>query len=342
MKRLIVCCDGTWNGLSGEYPTNVLKLSRTIQEMDASGIAQKVFYQEGLGTKWYDRWVGGAFGWGIDEHITEAYRFLCLNYSPGDEIYCFGFSRGAYTVRSLVGLIYCSGLLNPANIHKISEAYQLYRDRNIKPSNPVAIEFRQAFGDRVPVAVLGCWDTVGSLGIPDLVPLLPIDQLINQKYQFHDTQLSAIIQRAFHAIAIDERRKSFVVTHMEKSTKNPGQVIHEVWFPGTHGCSGGGTSANRGLSDGTLQWMMEQVAVSGFKLALDTGRLKDGIMLDPLINFDASTGIFGLVGVLDRVVEDGIEDLHPSVQKRWCGRKDYRPKNLKALSAQLDAGCLTL
>jgi uncharacterized protein (DUF2235 family) len=340
MKRLVVCCDGTWNGLSGKYPTNVLKLSEAIKTVDPAGIPQLVYYQEGLGTRWYDRWVGGILGWGIDEHITEAYRFLCTNYEPGDEIYCFGFSRGAYTVRSLVGFIYCSGLLNRANLYKIPEAYQLYRDREIRPSNPIAEAFRKEFGDRVPITVLGCWDTVGSLGIPDLVPLVPIDSLINKKYQFHDTELSAIIQRAFHAMAIDEPRRSFVVTHMQKSDKNPGQVIREVWFPGTHGCAGGGTVANRGLSDGTLQWMMEQVIESGLNLAFDFSRLKDGIVLDPLIDFDTSLGIFRLAGVQDRKVEGGIEDLHRCVQKRWRDRQDYRPKNLKAFAAKLDAASL--
>jgi uncharacterized protein (DUF2235 family) len=340
MKRLVVCCDGTWNGLSGKYPTNVLKLSQAIETADAAGIPQLVYYEEGLGTKWYDRIVGGAFGWGIDDHIADAYRFLCLNYDPGDEIYCFGFSRGAYTVRSLVGLIYCSGLLNRSNIHKIPEAYQLYRDRGIKPSNPKAEAFRKQYGERVPITVLGCWDTVGSLGIPDLVPFVPLDGLVNRKYQFHDTKLSAIIQRAFHAMAIDERRKSFVVTHMEKSDKNPGQTIREVWFPGTHGCVGGGTSVNRGLSDGGLQWMMEQVSGSGLNLAFDPSRVEDGIVLNPLIDFDTDMGIFQLAGVLDRPIEDGIEALHRSVEKRWSERKDYRPKNLKALAAKLDAASL--
>jgi uncharacterized protein (DUF2235 family) len=340
MKRLVVCCDGTWNGLSGKYPTNVLKLSQAIQTADAAEIPQLVYYEEGLGTKWYDRIVGGAFGWGIDDQIADAYRFLCLNYDPGDEIYCFGFSRGAYTVRSLVGLIYCSGLLNRSNIHKIPEAYQIYRDRGIKPSNPKAEAFRKQYGDRVPITVLGCWDTVGSLGIPDLVPFVPLDGLVNQKYQFHDTKLSAIIQRAFHAMAIDERRKSFVVTHMEKSDKNPDQVIREVWFPGTHGCVGGGTSANRGLSDGGLQWMMEQVSESGLHLAFDPSKVEDGIVLNPLIDFDTDMGIFQLAGVLDRPIEEGIEALHRSVEKRWSDRKDYRPKNLKALATKLDAACL--
>jgi uncharacterized protein (DUF2235 family) len=342
MKRLIVCCDGTWNGLSGKYPTNVLKLSQAVKTTDPAGVPQLVYYEEGLGTKWYDRWVGGAFGWGIDDHITDAYRFLCLNYDPGDEIYCFGFSRGAYTVRSLVGLIYCSGLLNRSNIHKIPAAYQLYRDREIRPSNPLAEAFRKEFGDRVPIAVLGCWDTVGSLGIPDLVPFLPIDRLVNKKYQFHDTQLSAIIQRAFHAMAIDERRKSFVVTHMEKSDKNPGQVVREVWFPGTHGCAGGGTSANRGLSDGALQWMMEQVEASGFGLVFDSSRVEDGIVIDPLIDFDTDMGIFQLAGVLDRPINNGIEALHTSVKKRWCDRKNYRPKNLAVLAEKLDAECAVM
>jgi uncharacterized protein (DUF2235 family) len=342
MKRLIVCCDGTWNGLSGEYPTNVLKLSQAIKTADSGGILQKIYYQEGLGTKWYDRLVGGAFGWGIDEHIADAYRFLCQNYEPGDEIYCFGFSRGAYTVRSLIGLIYCSGLLKPSNLHKIPEAYQLYRDREIKPSNPIAEAFRQQFGDRVPIALLGCWDTVGALGIPDLVPLVPIDRFINKKYQFHDTKLSAIIQRAFHSIAVDERRKSFEVTHMGKSEKNPAQVIREVWFPGTHGCVGGGTVANRGLSDGALQWMMAQVAESGLQLAFDASQLKDGLVLDPLIDFDARLGIFRLAGTRDRKIEGGIESLHSSVKKRWCDRKAYRPANLVPLAVPLDAACLTL
>jgi uncharacterized protein (DUF2235 family) len=341
MKRLVVCCDGTWNGLSGLYPTNVLKLSQAIDTDGSDNVSQVVFYQEGLGTRWNDRLIGGAFGLGIDDNISEAYRFLCLNYDPGDEVYCFGFSRGAYTVRSLVGLIYCSGLLGRSNIHKIPEAYKIYRDRDIKPSNPIAEQFRKDHGDRIPITVLGCWDTVGSLGIPDLVPLLPFDQLINRKYQFHDTKLSAIIQRAFHAIAVDERRKSFVVTHMDKSDKNPGQIVREVWFPGNHGCIGGGTAANRGLSDGTLLWMVEQIRAAGLKLAVDMNRVEDGVKIDPLIDYDASLGIFRLAGVQDRSITGDFETVHQNVRTRWSKRKDYRPKNLAVFTAQLENSLVT-
>ena len=342
MKRLIVCCDGTWNGLSGRYPTNVLKLAQAIDTIGSDGFSQVVFYQEGLGTKWNDRLVGGAFGWGIDDNVSEAYRFLCLNYDPGDEVYCFGFSRGAYTVRSLIGLIYCSGLLGRASIHKIPEAYKIYRDRDIKPSNPVAEQFRKEHGDRIPITVLGCWDTVGSLGIPDLLPLLPFDQLINKKYQFHDTQLSAIIQRAFHGIAVDERRKSFVVTHMDKSEKNPSQDVREVWFSGNHGCVGGGTAAHRGLSDGALQWMVEQVREAGLNLAIDMNRVEDGVQIDPLIDYDASLGIFRLAGVQDRPITGGFDALHQNVKTRWSKRKDYRPKNLVLFTAKLDNDLVTV
>jgi uncharacterized protein (DUF2235 family) len=335
MKRLIVCCDGTWNGLSGEYPTNVVKISQAIRSMDEQGILQLVYYEEGLGTKWYDRWVGGAFGWGIDANIADAYRFLCLNYEAGDEVYLFGFSRGAYTVRSLVGFINRSGLLSRPHIRKLPEAYKLYRNRNIESDDLQAVEFRQKYSDRIPIKVLGCWDTVGSLGIPDLIPFLPFDRLINLKYQFHNTRLSSIIQHAFHAMAIDERRKSFVVTHMQKSNKNLSQQVEEVWFPGTHGCIGGGTLENRKLSDAALSWMMEKVGVLG--LAFDQNLIEDGIELNALADFSTKLGIFRLAGVTDRPITDGIETLHFSTRQRWRDRKDYRPRGLQQFAAQLHA-----
>jgi uncharacterized protein (DUF2235 family) len=335
MKRLIVCCDGTWNGLSGEYPTNVVKISQAIRSMDEQGIPQLVYYEEGLGTKWYDRWVGGAFGWGIDANIADAYRFLCLNYESGDEIYLFGFSRGAYTVRSLVGFINRSGLLSRPHIRKLPEAYKLYRNRNIESDNPIAVEFRQKYGDRIPIKVLGCWDTVGSLGIPDLIPFLPFDRLINLKYQFHNTRLSSVIQHGFHAMAIDERRKSFIVTHMQKSNKNLSQQVEEVWFPGTHGCIGGGTLENRKLSDAALSWMMEKVGVLG--LAFDQNLIEDGIELNALADFSTTLGIFWLAGVTNRPITGDIDTLHSSARQRWRERQDYRPKGLQPFAKYLDA-----
>lgn len=345
MKRLVVCCDGTWNELS-RYPTNVAKLAQSVkpfaQTTDShEKIAQIVYYQPGLGTKWYDRIPGGAFGWGIDYNIQQAYEFLCFNYEPGDEIYLFGFSRGAYTARSLAGMIYCSGLLKRNWIGKIEQAYALYRDRHdeTKPSRKLATDFRSSYGvhidgdNQIPITLLGCWDTVGSLGIPNLSHLLPLNEVINQRYRFHDHQLNRKIQTALHAVAIDERRKVFDVTPMEKSPNNRHQIVRQVWFPGGHGCVGGGTPQHRGLSDNALRWIVESIA--DLKLGLEFNPLNDQ-MIDPTIDFDATPGMFGLAGLHDRPISPDFWVLHESVKQRWLRRKDYRPENLQPFASQLN------
>jgi uncharacterized protein (DUF2235 family) len=339
MKRLVVCCDGTWNELS-RYPTNVVKLAQAVEPCDATGIAQVVYYQPGLGTQWYDRIPGGAFGWGIDYNIKAAYEFLCFNYEPGDEIYLFGFSRGAYTARSLAGMMYCSGLLQREHGGKIDAAYDLYRNRTVKPGHDAAKAFRSQFGvcvdgeHQIPITLLGCWDTVGSLGIPNILPLLPFSDLINRRYRFHDHQLNRKIQVALHAVAINERRKVFDVTRMFKSPKNPDQIVRQMWFPGVHGCVGGGTEKHQGLSDNALRWMMDSVA--DVQLGLAFNLPKASLVLDPTLAFDQSTGLFGLAGLHDRPIPPDPTVLHPSVQQRWLQVPTYRPPNLQRFAAYLN------
>src|SRR4028118_366614 len=173
-KRLIVCCDGTWNRLDSECPTNVLKLAQAVKRTASDGVPQILFYEQGIGVDSH-KIVGGVTGLGIDKNIQDAYRFLSFNYDRGDEIYLFGFSRGAYTVRSLAGMIYCSGLLSRSNVTMASQASELCRKREISPKHPEAKSFREDFGKddgkRVPITLLGCFHTVGALGIP-LVPAL--------------------------------------------------------------------------------------------------------------------------------------------------------------------------
>lgn len=333
MKRLVVCCDGTWNKL-GNYPTNPVKIARLIRPFDQQGVAQIVFYQEGLGTKWYDRLPGGAFGWGIDYNIESAYQFLCFNYEPGDEIYLFGFSRGAYTVRSLAGMLYCSGLLRRQHVQKVPQAYKLYRDRAIRPGSSEAEEFRKQYcirykgDDQIPITLLGCWDTVGSLGVPNLLPWLPFGNLLNRKYKFHDTKLNRKIRNALHAVAVDERRKVFDVAPMELSPDTNTQRLRQMWFPGVHGCVGGGTEKNCLLSDCALLWMIEAIAEYGLKLEFDQERVKQEVIYDPLIDFQPNSGLFALAGLHDRPIQDGFAVLHDSTKKRWRERSDYRPENL--------------
>ncbi|MGB7414983.1 MAG: DUF2235 domain-containing protein [Thermosynechococcaceae cyanobacterium] len=340
MKRLIVCCDGTWQDLSTPYPTNIVKLAQAIQPIDRDGTLQCVFYGYGIGTRKLDRLAGGAFGQGIDRNIQDAYLFLCLNYEPGDEIYLFGYSRGAYTVRSVVGLINCSGLLKHQKVRHLRRAYDLYRRKEIKPSHLEAQQFRQENGDRVPITLLGCWETVGSLGVPDLIPFLPINHWVNRRYQFHDTTLSAIIERALHAVAVDERRRILNITPMESSPDRPSQSLHQAWFPGNHGAVGGGTEAHSGLSNTALIWMMEQMQQMGLKLALDAHTIEGGLQQNHKAPFDEKLGLLGLAGARWREIVGYFDDLHISTKQRWCDVPSYRPPNLAAKYREtLDAYC---
>jgi uncharacterized protein (DUF2235 family) len=340
MKRLIVCCDGTWQKLSSPYPTNVVKMAQAVKATAANGIPQIVYYHEGLGTgDSFDKVTGGAFGWGIDQAIQNAYRFLCLNYEPGDEIYLFGFSRGAYTVRSLAGLIHCSGLLSRQNIRRAPEAYEIYRDRHLNDKAAATRDINDGIRREAPITLLGCWDTVGQLGVPSQIPLLPVDEWLNQRYQFHDCTLSHIIQNALHAVAIDEQRKVFNVTPMQRNKRNPQQVLRQVWFPGDHGCVGGGRETTRGLSDGALLWMIEQIKDLELGLELDLAAVEQGVQPNFSIPFDNSLkGIFTLTGqILREVVSDEGQPLfHNSVVQRWQGGlPPYRPENLIPFEALL-------
>ncbi|NEO88190.1 MAG: DUF2235 domain-containing protein [Spirulina sp. SIO3F2] len=333
MKRLIVCCDGTWQKLASAYPTNVVKIAQAIKPIDDQGIPQIVFYDEGIGTedKFY-KIFGGAFGWGIDRNIRDGYQFLSLNYQPGDEIYLFGFSRGAYTVRSLAGFIYVSGLVSRVHIRKTPEAYRLYRELGGRPDTPELVQFREKYSDRVPIKLLGCWDTVGSLGVPDLIPVLPLDRKINEKYRFHSTALYPNVLNAAHAVAIDENRKVFNVTLMQSGSSE--QVLHQDWFPGPHGAVGGGSAASSGLSDAALVWMMNHAQSLG--LALDPKVIPTGIKCEPTTPFEQPANPlfqFSKPFIRDIPAPASFDE---SVKQRWQKVSDYRPTNVLPYQAEIE------
>ncbi|MDF5720751.1 MAG: DUF2235 domain-containing protein [Rhizonema sp. PD37] len=336
MKRLVVCCDGTWQQLSNPCPGNVIKMAQAVKATASDGTPQIVFYDEGVGTdSQATKLMGGIAGLGIDKNIQDGYRFLSLNYVPGDEIYLFGFSRGAYTVRSLAGMIHCSGLQDRAHITKAPEAYELYRKRDVKPKDAEAIKYREENGDRVPITLLGCFDTVGALGIPPLPAFKQVQEQLHQRYKFHDTTLNTCIHNALHAVAIDEIREAFAVTPMKKNANAENQRLLEVWFPGGHGCVGGGTEENKGLSDAALQWMIDSIGKLELGLELDPSAIPTGINPDYNCTFKNAPGIFKLSGIKYREVSDNIEELHESTIKRWQNFKDYRPKNLERLADKL-------
>jgi len=273
--RLVLCFDGTWNkpddtaDPEARVETNVRRLFEAISAKAPDGAAQWSWYDRGVGTRWYDRIRGGVFGFGLDENIKQGYEFLVNSYEAGDEIFAFGFSRGAYTARSLVGLIRNAGLVKDPS--DIEAAYSLYRNRDRSADTAKARKFRaeRSIARTPGIKFLGVWDTVGALGIP-----ISAFQFFNRlEYGFHDTELSGIVENAYHAVAIDEHRVDYQATLWSPIAK-PGQSVEQRWFPGAHADIGGGYRSRK-ASDIALAWMMDSAAACG--LGLDpAGRPKIG------------------------------------------------------------------
>lgn len=266
-KRLVVCCDGTWNIADQRSPTNVTKLALAVAPVDASGREQRSYYHPGVGTRRFERFFGGVFGYGLSRNVRDAYRFLVRNFVPGDEIFLFGFSRGAYTARSVAGFIRNAGILRRENEDRLDKAYLLYRNRTnaTHPRSVAATLFRRSYSHETRIRFIGVWDTVGALGIP--VSGNPLVNLINRRFEFHDTNLSSTVDAAFQALAIDERRGPFrPAIWAPQADELTDQRVEQVWFAGTHGNVGGGY-ADHGLSDLALLWMADRA--HGLGLAFD-------------------------------------------------------------------------
>ena len=358
-KKIMLCFDGTWNTPhdQGEYDetdadTNVVKLYRSVLGKDLKGIPRGTparspsietikWYDEGVGTKWYDHIKGGAFGFGLSRKIREGYKFLIDHYDPGDEIYVFGFSRGAYTARSLVGLIRNSGLLKRQFAPKedsddneiIMDAYQLYRNRDGSADTAFAVYFRSTYShEGVRIKFLGVWDTVGALGIP----IKAVNLFNSEQYKFHDTELSSIVQNAYQAVAIDEHREDFKPTLWDPKEK-PMQKMEQVWFVGAHADVGGGYQ-NQPLSDITLNWMQQKAKLNGEGLEFDSVQeplLVSNKYVAAKVTDSFGQFAFGLYKGFHQpylrtiaVTLNGNECLHTTFTEIRASNTAYRPKNL--------------
>lgn len=328
MKRIIILADGTWNSPEHGLPTNVLQMARAIAPR-AGDVEQVVFYDWGVGT---DRLKlgGGLSGAGIDKNIMDGYRFLVHNYDADDELYFFGFSRGAYTVRSLAGFLRNCGLLRREQAWRTPEAYQLYRRRDhaSKPDGEMAMAFRAAYAvaDITPIEFVGVWDTVGSLGIP-----VPFWGTVGERnVLFHDTEPSHIVRHARHAMAIDENRSDFAPTCW---APKPGLDLRQVWFAGVHADVGGGYK-DAGLSHCAIRWMVDEATACGLRFE---PFLLEAIQPNPLDRMhDERTGIYRARPADVRVIQG---PLHQSVRTRWeADAYGYRKRSaaLKALLASVD------
>ncbi|WP_299614061.1 DUF2235 domain-containing protein [uncultured Tateyamaria sp.] len=357
MTRIAIFCDGTWNSPDIQEPTSVHKLKRALVNDPAKG--QVAAYFPGIGTddrfdgpikKFFNRYGGGAFGWGLDAKVKQAYQFLAQAYQAGDEIYLFGFSRGAFTARSVAGMIRKCGIISDTSTEGVNAAFDLYRKRG-EHNHPDAPHIRQARREMSPkfatsvsdlawrndtsqlvaISYLGVWDTVGARGVPPSL-LGPVASMWNRQYKFHDMALSSLVQSARHALALDERRVFYSPAKwdnldgekgLNEGDTGPLRAYQQLWFVGDHSVLGG-SGVEQPLSMIALEWVVQGAG----RLTLEPGVKFPPSDPDPLV--DAPRLVFKWSPFKKwRQGPVAPWEIHPSVKERRQGRSDYRPKSLR-------------
>jgi uncharacterized protein (DUF2235 family) len=385
MKRIAIFCDGTWSEADAKHPTNVYMLSREVAAVASGNIKQEVLYFAGVGTGRGPDWLsqkidkigGGAFGWGLMANVVEAYESLAKIYRPGDHIYIFGFSRGAFTARSLAGLIRSSNIPPKDGLEQVDAAVKRYKskDATTHPRADESFAYRYSVnpaliteprendwrrknklpeGTLISTRYIGVWDTVGALGIPSIFGDLA--KLWNSKYQFHDTDLSSSIHAARHAVSVDEKRRTFVPTlwqNLPRLNKGLSQSNHrylEQWFAGDHNSVGGGGDI-KGLSNSAFLWIAEGAEKDGLDFrpgVMPHYRKGVDVQASLYADVDYKTNFFKrLAGLGERDREGPIDmnDVSKAAQDRWAtANPPYRPVPLNCVAAQMKplggrAGC---
>jgi uncharacterized protein (DUF2235 family) len=376
-KRIAMFLDGTWNTLSDN--TNIWRMRALCAEKNDDGARQVIYYDQGVGTRFGEYFRGGIFGYGLDRNLQAAYRWLIETYTPGDDIFVFGFSRGAFTARSLTGLIARCGLLQPGAPLSLEEVYARYRQGGeVRPIYKLEWERRDlarrvrrggsalepppiypytrveewllAYSTRVPIQMIGVFDTVGALGVP-------FGSSISSSSLFHNTRLSNIYRNAYQALAIDEHRKHFLPTLWTRFTPTPSDpaarqpkrqpAVEQRWFPGAHANIGGGYRDNR-LSQLPLAWLVEKAKQNGlafrYPVQVDSDSHMDNIVDSysqmahgayKLVTL--GTGYHRIIGEAPRTVTNPngtvttvAETIDASVFDRWRAKKDYRSHSLES------------
>jgi len=314
MKRLVVLFDGTWNKPGNEDEiTNVVKLHRFIPDTDAQGVRQLTHYVVGIATEDLGRltFTVGAIGFGVGDRMQRGYKFLCENYEDGDEIYVIGFSRGAFQARSLAGLVALAGIARSAEQETVVAVWDCYEQNKLSPDAKRLEELRTGASYPVRIKCVGVWDTVGNLGIPFVRK-----GLIKELLGFHDTELSPLVDVGLHALAIDEPRGPFeptLWTLKRGATLPDGQIVEQVWFPGSHANVGGGFKDSK-LSDIALLWMAERMTQTT-SLAIDLAGLRNSTKPDPLgeLVSPTSDGVYRVSHIFPfvRLIEQNREGISP-------------------------------
>ena len=346
MRNLVVAADGTWSKPDQRdrgrcVPTNVVKFVRAVDE-DKEDPKQLKYYDTGVGTaQFWNKFRGGIAGRGLFKNMRDAYAWIVEHHRPEDRLYLVGFSRGAFTVRSLAGLLGLCGIPDSASDPgKLAiEAARIYRDPDAAVRRDKAAAFRQAHECKPGnVQFIGAWDTVGALGLPTLGP---IGGFLRRKHTFHDVSLGANVRHACHAVAIHERRAPFEPTLWRGEKSEATESVVQAWFPGVHNNIGGGY-VDTGLSDRALDWMIAHARDAGLvfndaylERRIDPnwfGELRDSVTLL------YRTPLTGLPR--DRAIGTGAlnERLHISAKRRYASpsRPEEPPANLEGIDLPVD------
>ncbi len=359
-KRVAVFLDGTWNTVNDN--TNVWRLKSLLGPESKDGLEQLSYYSVGFGTTFGERLRGGMLGYGLNDEIIRAYEWLIDHYNAGDELFIFGFSRGAYTARSLSGLIAKCGLLSagaPLSVNQLYARYrrasavktlrQLLRESDGKAALSLEERWMLKYSQPIDIDFVGVWDTVGALGLP--FGNLPI--LGKADMRFLNTGLRIPNKAAFHAVAIDEHRKAFAPTlwtvDFLKGTPPPHHrrtltQVEQRWFVGAHANVGGGCQ-NDALAQMPLKWMIDKAQLHGLAFRHD---VEIDVLPSPApISDSYSEFLHGAYKALTRghryyrpIGEEPVvssntelresinETIDGSVFERWRSDKAYRPPNL--------------
>lgn len=356
MKRLAIFLDGTWNTLNNN--TNVWRL----KSLTAETAEQHVYYSQGVGTQRGETTRGGVTGYGIDDEIIEAYTWLIQNFDEGDEIFIFGFSRGAYTARSLSGLICKCGVLKlgaPLSIEQLYARYRLYSATTIRtlladglPKDAsIEEQWLVKYSRPTKMKFVGVWDTVGSLGLP-----LGSMAAKVHRYRFLDTHLRLDNEYAFHALALDEHRHNFEPTFWTRTVKTgkappdrPIEHVEQRWFVGAHANVGGGYASDP-LAQRPLTWLMAKAGALG--LVFRDQVVIDTLQVAPPVTDSYREFAYGFYRFISRpfyrpvglAPDNGTqattsrinETIDGSVFERWRADPSYRPANLMEWSKEKD------
>lgn len=353
-KRLAIFLDGTWNAVDSN--TNVWRMRALCAPTSRDGKHQAIYYEIGV-----NGFYGGVFGKGLSENIRLAYEWLIENYNDGDEIFIFGFSRGAYTARSLAGLISKLGILKPGSPIGVAQLYDRYKrsdeqtiwelneqqDAGTLKDATLEERWMLKYSQRAKIKMVGVWDTVGSLGIP----AFSIEGISRSTFGFLHTGLRIHIQHGYHALAIDEHRRDFAPTLWDvrrandpKATRAAPRSIDSVeqrWFVGAHANVGGGYASDL-LAQAPLRWIMKKASLHGLSFRNDVdidGDAVNASITDSYGDFGYGfyskfkSPVFRKIGEEPLVREDGThsnvnETIDLSVFERWRAVPSYRPQNI--------------